>query len=280
MGSYWLREAIAIAVVPLLALLGVVTFGLVGGDVAADVATPILLALVAVGASSPQRASGVLTAFVVAAGFAAVWGQREPVRALFVGVASVIIGVAVGVLADRAARVANRLDVAEARLKRLAMRDTLTGLLDRRGFHSALGLQLARESGRAGTLAILALDVDKLKVVNDRFGRATGDTLLEHLAESLEKNIRESDIAGRVDADEFAVILAGTAQPEAKLVARRIVTDFQRHLLTIVPAKIDTGVTFGIALFPADGDQSDALLDAADRQIARMKAGSKRPGES
>lgn len=140
-----MRELVALLGLPLIALAAVMAFALAGTD-APEMAIPLLLALVAIAATSARRLPGALTAIIAAVGFPAIWQDPEPRIPVAVAVAAAAISLAVSVLGDRAARLAGRLEVANERLQRLALRDTLTGLLDRPGFESALNAS-SRERG-------------------------------------------------------------------------------------------------------------------------------------
>jgi diguanylate cyclase (GGDEF)-like protein len=248
----------------------VMGFALARGD-APEMAIPLLLALVAIAATSGRRLPGALTAIIASVGFPAIWQDPDARIPVAVAVAAAAIALAVSVLGDRAARLAGRLQVANERLQRLALRDTLTGLLDRPGFESALRAELAREVRRAGSFAVLALDLERLKSLNARLGRSVGDTVIQLMAESLERNIRASDTAGRVDWDEFAVILPETEQTEAQLVAERIIADFKESVAATVSGSTKISAAFGVAIFPGDGREAEGLLAVADRRIVAMR---------
>ena len=169
-----------------------------------------------------------------------------------------IIDRAIGVAASRTAR----------QLEHDAMVDPLTGLFNRR----ALDRDLRREIGRAArygvTVAVMVIDVDNLKVVNDTEGHLAGDRLLLSLAWSFGNVLRSVDAAYRVGGDEFVVMLPNAAPDAAEVVAARA-------LASGAPP-----VSWGIAGFPADGDSVDALLDLADRRLFEQRRRSGRSGRS
>jgi len=180
-------------------------------------------------------------------------------------VAATAIGLATGELRDRAERAERGIDVANQRLRRLALRDTLTGLLDRRGFDFALRIELAREARRGGQFGVLLFELDGLKIANERFGRSVGDTLLQVFGDSLETRIRQSDIAARVGGDEFAVILPDADARGAAVVGDQIMKAFATNVRGILPRDLEMSGRFGVARFPEDGREPDALLSAAAR---------------
>jgi diguanylate cyclase (GGDEF)-like protein len=148
-----------------------------------------------------------------------------------------------------------------------ALRDPLTGLLNRRG----LELQFAAPSDEprddAGPLAVLAFDLDGFKAVNNRYGRAAGDQVLQEVAQRLRDFSRDSDVVARMGSDEFVVVLRGVSlRSDAGAVAQRI------RAGVMAPMQLGTavarmGVCLGVALLHQDGPDMAALLQAADEQV-------------
>ena len=160
---------------------------------------------------------------------------------------------------------------AEAKLAHMARHDALTGLPNRVLFHEHLGEALARMRRDREKLAILYLDLDNFKQVNDALGHPAGDKLLTVTAARLRSCVREGDIVARFGGDEFAVLQLATAGPqEAGALADRIISalsepsDIEGH-------QIVTGVSIGIAVAPADGETSEQLLKNADIALYRAK---------
>ncbi|MBL8710135.1 MAG: diguanylate cyclase [Rhodospirillaceae bacterium] len=151
----------------------------------------------------------------------------------------------------------------------LASHDTLTGLLNRRAFMETLNLA-ANSALRTNTLmAVMFIDLDKFKGVNDLAGHARGDELLKTVAGILTTNLRDTDIAGRLGGDEFAVVsnLATKSDPES---FRRLAERLRQSLS--LPVKTDYGVvdvraTIGVAIYPTDATDMDELLTCADRAM-------------
>jgi len=196
------------------------------------------------------------------------------------------------VSANRAALAAERLitvtvrDVtnerrAEEGARRIAFFDSLTGLPNRRLFEKRLAAALRRFEAQLDAVALLFLDLDGFKQVNDRFGHAAGDEVLRIVGQRLLECTRAGDEIARVDAqasisrfggDEFAVLLTGLRDPEdAAECARRV------HASLSAPIEIDgaetrIGASVGIAIYPRDGTNPEMLLSAADAAMYAAKS--------
>jgi diguanylate cyclase (GGDEF)-like protein/PAS domain S-box-containing protein len=160
---------------------------------------------------------------------------------------------------------------AEARLVQLAHYDALTGLPNRALFNDRLQQTLQQARRDDWIVGVLFLDLDRFKLVNDTLGHAFGDCLLRQVSERIGQCLRPGDIAGRLGGDEFAVILPGLAEPQnAGLVAERILKALA------LPFDLDGAETYvsasiGIALYPADGEDGDALMRNADAAMYGAK---------
>ena len=158
----------------------------------------------------------------------------------------------------------------------LARQEPLTGLCNRVGLHDRLDAALA-EAGRTGTpLAVLMLDLDRFKSVNDTLGHPVGDALLRKVAERLRKATRAGDVVARLGGDEFAILQVdprpGAEQPQAaEALARRLV-DLVGRTYVVDGHMLNVGVSVGVALSPADGSDADDLLKHADLALYRAKA--------
>ncbi len=159
----------------------------------------------------------------------------------------------------------------QATITHLAHHDALTGLGNRLLFHKELGDALAHRQRHGGELAVLFIDLDGFKAINDTLGHATGDLLLKHLATRLRNTLREGDKIGRLGGDEFAIIQFGAGQPnEAAALAKRLIETIQ------VPFSVDgqslvVGASIGIALAGGEYQDSAQLLRAADLAMYRAK---------
>jgi len=166
-----------------------------------------------------------------------------------------------------------------AELKKLqinAATDALTGLYNRRLFDEYCDKELNRAKRYGHQLAIVILDLHKLKEVNDRHGHLQGDQVLQLAATTLRKTMRASDFAFRIGGDEFALLLPQTDPEQAITLCRRIRTQYETD---IRPLKMDIGVTldFGVAVHPHDGETKSALMNLADQRLYQLK-NSGRPG--
>jgi diguanylate cyclase (GGDEF)-like protein/PAS domain S-box-containing protein len=165
---------------------------------------------------------------------------------------------------------------AEARIAHMAHHDALTGLPNRALFHERLDETLVRVHRDRETLAVLYLDLDQFKTVNDGLGHPAGDKLLAAAADRLRTCLRVSDMVARFGGDEFAVLQIGLAGPhEAGILAERIVT------LLSEPYDIDgqqvvIGASAGIALAPDDGETAEQLLGNADMALYQAKEDGRR----
>ncbi len=161
--------------------------------------------------------------------------------------------------------------IVEKRLAFLAHHDALTGLANRALLHDRIELALTRVR-RGEEVAVLFLDLDHFKSVNDTFGHATGDELLRIVAGRLRSGLRETDTIARLGGDEFAILLVGAKQPEgAGVVAQRIV-DIMNAPINIDGKQIRVGVSIGIATAPYDAETTSGLLKCADLALYRAKA--------
>ena len=234
------------------------------------VLVPVLFGAVVVGAVFGGRWSALGTASLAAVGLVLTADQVGPLATLASVAIAFAIAVVAGELRDRADRAERQVEVANARLKRLALRDGLTGLLDRRGWDFALRVELARATRRRGRFAILVVELAGLKEVNKQFGAAVGDTVLQVFADSIDQRIRESDIAARLGDDAFAVILPDTDARGADLVARDVMARFLEEVQGIFPQDLAVSGTAGVARFPEDGRGSDELLAVANERIGHV----------
>lgn len=154
----------------------------------------------------------------------------------------------------------------------LARRDVLTGLPNRAVFHEQLADRVMRAERLGEHLAVLYVDLDRFKAINDTLGHATGDLLLQKVADRFRSALREGELVARLGGDEFAIIQPGMAQPEAaRALARRLV-DLISRAYAIAGHMLHVGTSIGIALYPDDGREPDELLKNADLALYRAKA--------
>jgi diguanylate cyclase (GGDEF)-like protein len=158
-----------------------------------------------------------------------------------------------------------------ATLFHLAHHDSLTGLPNRQLFHDRLVHGLAHAARGGEQLGVLYIDVDQLKTVNDSLGHAIGDLLLGSVADRLRSITRAADTVARLSGDEFAVILTELKAPEdGELVARKLL-DAMRSPHVLEQHTLSVSCSIGIAVFPHDGGDGDALVRAADAAAYHAK---------
>jgi diguanylate cyclase (GGDEF)-like protein len=149
-------------------------------------------------------------------------------------------------------------------LDRLARRDSLTGLHNRRSFHEILPQAISRMARQGRWMALLFVDLDRFKQVNDTRGHEAGDDVLKAVAERLGSCVRMTDTVARLGGDEFTVILEGLAAPEeAATIASKIISALQAPIETRAGA-CTIGASVGIAASLGDAVEGDALLKRAD----------------
>ena len=157
----------------------------------------------------------------------------------------------------------------KAQLLRAAQYDELTNLPNRRLFHDRLDTALARSQRKRGRMALLYIDVDDFKHVNDTLGHAAGDVLLQHIARRLEACVRKADTVARLGGDEFVVILEEVhGAKDADAVADKI-RSVLREGITLGGRLLHTEASIGVAIYPDDGTHAEALLKHADGGMDR-----------
>jgi diguanylate cyclase (GGDEF)-like protein len=145
-----------------------------------------------------------------------------------------------------------------------AFHDTLTGLPNRALFRDRVEQAIRSAKRLGGTVAVMLMDLDRFKEVNDTFGHQSGDQLLKEVGTHLVAPLRESDTVARLGGDEFAILAPAVAGPVGALaIAERAIEDLQQpHQVSGV--EVDVGASIGVALFPHHGEDVDALLRCAD----------------
>lgn len=160
---------------------------------------------------------------------------------------------------------------AQDEIRRLAMTDQLTGLANRNQFNKRFDETINIAKREQKLLALMLLDLDKFKPVNDTFGHQTGDGLLIAVAEILRKSCREIDIVARLGGDEFAILLLHPVDVDAiKIVASRIIENINKPFM-VLGKQVSVGISIGIAQYPIDGVNSEDLIHKADKAMYRAK---------
>jgi diguanylate cyclase (GGDEF)-like protein len=160
---------------------------------------------------------------------------------------------------------------AQARVAHMARHDSLTDLPNRTLFREKMSEGLGKVATAGGQLAVLCLDLDNFKAVNDRLGHAAGDRLLRWVAAELRKHAGERDTIARLGGDEFAVLQRGPQPQSAEQLARRLVEIVGRPQ-PLEDQSMHVGVSVGIAIAPDHGLDPDELMKCADLALYRAKA--------
>ena len=178
---------------------------------------------------------------------------------------------ACGAMASLAAAGLEKVRVLE-QLRNAADHDLVTGVHNHRHLQERLRQEIARSARSHAPLAVLMLDLDKFKPVNDRHGHADGDRVLHNVATTIRAQVRTIDIVARYGGDEFVVLMPDTSDSAAEQVARRVVTgvSHQRHVLSD-GSHVTVGISAGLAIYPSDGRNSAQLLQAADAAMYSAK---------
>jgi diguanylate cyclase (GGDEF)-like protein len=167
-----------------------------------------------------------------------------------------------------------------AELDRLAHTDTLTGLRNRRYLEQELERHVELYKRYRHPFAVLMLDLDSLKLVNDTFGHAAGDDALKHLASVMRAAIRDTDIPGRYGGDEFIILMPEADKNAIQAVGRRIAETISKTRVKLGGGYVSLEVSFGASSCPAEGTSADALLKQADTSLyaaKERKTGRRRP---
>jgi diguanylate cyclase (GGDEF)-like protein/PAS domain S-box-containing protein len=159
----------------------------------------------------------------------------------------------------------------EEQIEYQAYHDALTGLPNRRLFRDRLTVALAHARRMKHPLAVMFLDLDRFKVVNDTLGHSIGDELLKAIAARLQVSLREEDSVARMGGDEFTVLLADLRTADAAAKIAQKVLDTVALPLQIEGTELFITTSIGIALFPSDGDSAEELLANADHAMYRAK---------
>jgi diguanylate cyclase (GGDEF)-like protein/PAS domain S-box-containing protein len=160
---------------------------------------------------------------------------------------------------------------AEERVRHLATHDGLTGLPNRAMFSEFLQQALASAKRRADKIAVLFIDLDRFKTINDSLGHEAGDMMLREIASRLRKTLRASDIVARLGGDEFVVLLQDvTAESEAATVARSLLLEIMKAIV-ILGHECRVTASIGICLHPLDGQDDSSIMKNADMAMYQAK---------
>lgn len=158
----------------------------------------------------------------------------------------------------------------EDQLTYMATYDPMTGVINRSSFIVALDQAIEQANESEETIAVLYIDLDKFKNINDSFGHGVGDELLIQFAKRLGRNIRNLDVVGRVGGDEFLILLRDIAKEKIEVIVKRMLANFNEPYL-IQDYEIRSTSSIGIAMYPVDGNDSEKLIHNADQALYRAK---------
>jgi diguanylate cyclase (GGDEF)-like protein/PAS domain S-box-containing protein len=163
----------------------------------------------------------------------------------------------------------------EQTIKHLAYHDPLTGLPNRVMLRDKLAVALAQARVNRDMLAVIFLDLDRFKIINDTLGHYTGDQALKLIAERLTGAVRGSDVVARLGGDEFTVIIPRIGDEHDVYTVLRKLMEAVQQPMRFEDHEFSVSASVGIALYPRDGQESEELLQVADRE---MYASKKRKG--
>ena len=221
-----------------------------------------------------REANEQLTAATLAATEDEVRSMRDLSFGCTVGMVALIVALGLALwrwLSNGLNRSRGSLLNAEERIQRLAASDLLTGLDNRTALHDAMQTVMSRARRHKEELAVLMVDLDRFKPVNDRHGHMVGDMVLKEVAKRLARCLRTSDLRARYGGDEFVVVVEerdgpGTARTAAERIVERLSLPMQFGDLTVA-----IGASVGIARYPKDAQTDDELLRKADSALYRAK---------
>jgi diguanylate cyclase (GGDEF)-like protein/PAS domain S-box-containing protein len=161
---------------------------------------------------------------------------------------------------------------AEQQIEYQAYHDALTGLANRHLFQEHLSLAVALAQRRAKQVAVLFLDLDHFKIVNDSLGHTVGDELLREVARRLKSAVREGDTVARVGGDEFTIVLQDISHAQDAVVVAQTVLRTVAEPMAVQGHRLYATTSIGIAVFPNDGSDAETLLRNADTAMYRAKS--------
>ena len=161
--------------------------------------------------------------------------------------------------------------IAERKVKLLAYRDTLTGLPNRLLFADRLEQAVVRSERTRTSMALMLIDIDDFKLVNDSFGHDAGDKLIKAVGDLISKSLRRADTIARLGGDEFAVIIEGIDGPDDAISIADNLTTILEHNVRLDDQETYTSASIGIAVYPGDGKDARTLLKNSDTAMYRAK---------
>lgn len=168
-------------------------------------------------------------------------------------------------------RMIKELEQTQLRLKHLALHDSLTDLPNRNLFHDHLNKSVARAKRQEGMLAVLFIDLDEFKNINDKLGHSVGDLMLLSVAKRLTECIRESDIVARMGGDEFTVILDDVNSVDDTAMVAEKILEAMSVPFVLEGNKISITASIGISVYPNDSSDKDTLMKNSDTAMYMAK---------
>jgi diguanylate cyclase (GGDEF)-like protein len=163
-------------------------------------------------------------------------------------------------------------------LEKMASHDGLTELYNRRYFYERFQEGLARARASRQTLALIVLDIDGLKKINDEYGHAVGDVMIASLAKVIEKHIRTSDVPARLGGDEFAILMPDTGKRGAFALAQRLWQELEEQpMYEHDGMRLMLNVSIGVSGFPWGGEDVDEMMHWADSDMYANKVSRRLP---
>jgi diguanylate cyclase (GGDEF)-like protein len=161
---------------------------------------------------------------------------------------------------DAVTRVGRAYNRVQLHLSEMVLNDVLTGCLNRRGFDQALAREVARSSRANSELALIAIDLDHFKKINDTYGHLGGDSVLREFGMMMTQAARAGDMVARTGGEEFSILLPDTGTPGALLVAERLCERVRKHPFIVNGKPVNVSASFGVVSTRPGRDESDANL--------------------
>ncbi|MEM7277831.1 MAG: GGDEF domain-containing protein [Pseudomonadota bacterium] len=157
------------------------------------------------------------------------------------------------------------------RMRKIAMHDQLTGVLNRRGFKPAAARAFA-SARRTGTpVSVVMTDIDRFKKINDKYGHLVGDLAIRHFANALASDRRQDDILARIGGEEFVLILPGVGPEASVCLARTLCQNFEANPLSHIDAQVNMTASFGVATISVEDESINDIIARADSALYQSK---------
>ena len=175
---------------------------------------------------------------------------------------------------ERSEKFAVELKRLNEELRHMAFKDSLTGLYNQRFFHDAIDRELSRAERVSSSFALIMLDVDNFKDINDNYGHTKGDMVLKSIGSRLSGLVRQCDMAIRLGGDEFAVLMPDTFTYNAVMLAERIRRDIEKNPVVLAEVSLPCTFSIGVGMYdPANGKkEKSVIIDEIDRALYKSKS--------